>query len=206
MESYLRDLSVKLRGHQSRLDHSEEFISDNVKKMKLFGIENVLVWLLNNENGVYTFMLLFPEIWRDFNKDAWENIMLRVNRPTNLRRFKDERGYFDDIIFLFRFIKIDSLEWIMGLDKLSVQEKLNTFKYFLMRPDELLQADYDEINFEKGYFCEKTDCINMQKRLLSQGLHTVAAEITEDFNQYEKPLELILKQLQHYISQLDIST
>ena len=202
MESFLNDFEVKLRGHQSRLDHSREFISNNMEVMKKYGFENVVVWLLNNVNAVVVILLMFPELWKDFNKENWQTILINTNRPANLRLFKDERGYFDDIVFLFRFVKVDALKWVFENSLLSHEKKINIMNYFLMRPDELLKGDYDESGFNQGFFGNKEYIHIMQDRLIEQGLVKVDSEITEDPNQLEAPLEMVLAKVKTYVDNL----
>jgi hypothetical protein len=192
MEEYIKHFAIGLRGRRSRREFPVDFIRENVARMKEFGSENILIWLLNNEFHVYSFMLLFPEVWMDFHKVNWQQILVRAKRPANLRLLMDERGYFDDIIFLYRFVEVDSLKWVYEDPILSRENKLNIFNYFLERPDHLFRDNWDSENFQNGNWPEFGFCMRMKRRLISEGFQEVHQSVLEDEQLWEKCQTLVI--------------
>jgi hypothetical protein len=191
----MEKLVAETESHLSRQTFSKEYIASTVAMLHKLGTEDALVWLFENESSNFNidFLLCFPEIWSDFNKTNWDKIMRTVKRPEHLRMLMDERGYFDDITFLFRYIGIDVFEWIRSDTHLNNKSKVVIFNYFRTRTNSLTRDTSDDENYNEGIWADEKYCRGMRERLLQQSLLS-----SQDDNSPEKIREKLENFLKEY--------
>lgn len=140
--------------------------------------KDFLVACFTNEDIHYRYMneilLIFTDLWKDFNLDDWREIMRRIDRPKGYRPLFDDTGHFEDVKFLLNWIEIDSIELYQNDPEISEKNKKvldKVIPLFLFSPTK--GVDFME-DFEDGTYGNYQHLVKMRERLIKQGAKPIA--------------------------------
>ncbi len=130
---------------------------------------------------VFDFLLSTPSLWVQLSDVEWIEIMNSMNpRPYPLKLSLDN-GYFADIHFLAKYIRVNSIEVFLRQASFRDVDKNYVIKYCQRDVYSLLFDEIDREDLDGDYFVSEQEIINVQSRLTSGGIFS-------DFNFNEDEL------------------
>ena len=145
----------------------------NKKEILQNGGKEFITNLLSNPEFRYTYaprvFLIIPQIWNNFSLDDWKYVLRNVKRPLKYRPLFDESASFEDIKFLYNWIKIDSLKLFDEDPEISDEIKQKVRRLFPNFLSMDLDEDLAEEDFKDGTFGDRKYLAEMRDRLISQG-------------------------------------
>lgn len=130
---------------------------------------------------VFSNLLYNTNAWSKLNLSDWLTVIERIERQHDTKLIIDDYGRYADIIFLYKYLKIDSLDLInrSGIDTMNKLSILNTLRklYKVMYLDET-----DVESFRDGTYPHGDEYATIHARLIDQGAVTaeIAAEKIQD--------------------------
>jgi hypothetical protein len=150
-----------------------DYFSQEKNNLLKFNTKEVLITFFNHpkmwHRDMEALLLWIPELWKDFNLDDWLEIIRNVDRPANYKILFTETSQFEDIKFLYKWIKIDSIKLYQEDSLLSSEKKEvldNIIPRFMYEND---ISDLEMENFEDGTYGDYKYIETMRERLISQG-------------------------------------
>lgn len=140
-------------------------------------------------------LLSLPELWKDLDKSHWMDIMEQLS-PRPETRLLDDTGFYDDLKFLHRYIKVNPFEVFANQAKISTKDKRNALKYCKVHSIFFIMNDWDKDNFNEGYYKNVKEHLEYKRQsFLQQGQFTNAFGKIEDLRDYLEELSSNLEPL-----------
>ncbi|HBL12018.1 MAG TPA: hypothetical protein DD379_11525 [Cyanobacteria bacterium UBA11162] len=128
---------------------------------------------------VFDFLLSSPSLWVHLSDVEWIEIMNSMNpRPYPLKLSLDN-GYFADIHFLAKYIRVNSIEVFFRQPSFSDLDKNYVIQYCQRDVYSLLLDEIDLEDLDGDYFVSKQEIRSVQSRLTSGGIFS-NFDVTED--------------------------
>lgn len=119
---------------------------------------------------VFDFLLSTPSLWLHLSDIEWIDIMNYMNpRPYPLKLSLDN-GYFADIHFLAKYIRVNSIEVFLRQENFRDLDKKYVIQYCQRDIYSLLVDEIDLEDLDGDYFVSKEEIENLQSRLTSGGI------------------------------------
>lgn len=130
---------------------------------------------------VLDFLLSTPSLWVQLSDVEWLEIMNSMNpRPYPLQLSLDN-GYFADIHFLAKYIRVNSIELFLRQDDFSDLDKKHVIQYCQRDIYSFFADEIDLEDLDGNYFMIEQELRNVQYRLTYNG-------VFNDFNFNEDEL------------------
>ena len=117
---------------------------------------------------VMDFMLSLSFLWKDQSTQFWLRLLKRSARPAITDGF-EEHGYYSDIYFLCKYLKIDGLKFYLSLDDVSDSDKYETLRYIRKHVCFMVLSELDEEDLDGEYFVEVDVLERVSSKLLKEG-------------------------------------
>jgi len=160
----------------SQSEGYDYFLKEKNNLLK-YNTKEVLIAFFNHPNmrhlRMEALLLWIPELWKDLNLDDWLEIIRNVDRPADYKILFTETSQFEDIKFLYKWVKIDSIKLYQEDSILSAEKKEvldNIIPKFMYQND---ITDLEMENFEDGTYGEYKHIEAMRERLISQGANSI---------------------------------
>jgi len=117
---------------------------------------------------VLDFFLATPFLWKDIHVEIWPKILTRAKARPDTSRIIDQVAQYADIEFLSRYVKVDSLGFVIASDNIDESEKSNVIAYFSKFPYGLVPSELDDDDLDGVYFVEKGELALLTAALCDQ--------------------------------------
>ena len=119
---------------------------------------------------VFDFLLSTPSLWVQLSDLEWIEIMNSLNpRPDPIKMSLDS-GYFADIHFLVKYVRVNSIEVFLRQRSFSDLDKNNVIRYCQRDVYSLFADEIDREDLDGDYFMSEQDIRSVQSRLTSGGV------------------------------------
>lgn len=113
------------------------------------------------------FLQSAPEVWEHLVADDWRTVMRRLSPRPEFSHF-DPTGKYSDIVFLVATLNVDAVGWMMSMDDIFQEDKLQVVRYCLANAALLFDEREDWSDFDGITFCDVGRVANYRSRLLEQ--------------------------------------
>ena len=153
-------------------DHQQLIEEYKYEITKEFDSKDFIIALCDNKyhsSFILSNFLFNTELWSDLLLKDWKQIVSNVKRPSNIRFIIDDYGVYCDLIFLYKFLGIDSFSILNECEDLDQYSKQIIFSNLLELLPELYITEYDIENFEDGTYPNYNTYKTVQNKLIDNG-------------------------------------
>ncbi len=145
---------------------------------------------------VFDFLLSTPSLWIDLSDVEWIEIMNAMNpRPYPLKLSLDN-GYFADIHFLAKYIRVNSIEVFLHQNNFADLDKSYVIQYCQRDVYSLLIDKIDLEDLDGEYFMSEKKIINIHSRLISGGIFSDFSFHEDELISYLEKINISFKKLE----------
>lgn len=135
-----------------------------------------------NYNYIFEFLLSTPSLWSSFTDSDWLEVMQAMNpRPNPLPIIDLDHGDFADIHFLFKYLRVNSIEVFLRQNNFSISDKNHLISYCFRNLNSLLLDEIDLESLDGEYLMAKEELWQIQARLTANGMFSIV-----DFEDWEE--------------------
>ncbi|KFF01725.1 hypothetical protein [Chryseobacterium luteum] len=135
-----------------------------------FNLVDVIIYLFNNkcdQGFILSALKWKTDLWSLLSKQDWMKIIENIKRNVGARYLIGNYGMYCDIVFLYRYLKIDGLKLLMETN-IYKETKNNILQDIQKISFELEYSILDEENFEDGTFPNKELYPLIHNKLIKQ--------------------------------------
>jgi hypothetical protein len=101
---------------------------------------------------VLDFLLSSPSIWKEMGISDWiRTFRLSSPRPS-FDKVPDDTGWYADLIFLYKFVKVDGIRLLLDDPDISMEDKSRVARYCHAHAPLFFADDLDEEDLDGCYF------------------------------------------------------
>jgi hypothetical protein len=181
MDNKVKELSESLAfrslSESAYFPADRAFMQKNISDILAVNKLDFILYNLERVSNTYTIKLFvcLPELWEDIDLD---DIITLINSFTNTF------SYYSLIEFTYKFLEINLIDFIMSMEKTSVELKRDLKRHLKSQYPYLIKDEEDYFLFQKKIFGDIESFRNIKERLLLDNRVKPALQSFDELKQY----------------------